>query len=60
MQIEKTEPVKDANDKSEKRNGEASKAEPCNLSFCHRCGFPHAAQFCPRCGQRLCLSCGDG
>ena len=31
-----------------------------SLSFCHRCGFPHAQQFCPRCGHRQCASCGDG
>jgi hypothetical protein len=31
-----------------------------SLSFCHRCGFPHAQQFCPRCGHRQCVSCGDG
>jgi hypothetical protein len=22
--------------------------------------FPHAEQFCPRCGHRQCVSCGDG
>ena len=31
-----------------------------NVSFCHRCGFPHADQFCPRCGHRQCIACGDG
>ena len=30
------------------------------VNFCHRCGFPHAQQFCPRCGHRQCLACGDG
>lgn len=31
-----------------------------SLSFCHRCEFPHAQQFCPRCGHRQCVNCGDG
>jgi hypothetical protein len=30
------------------------------VSFCHRCGYPHGEQFCPRCGQRQCIACGDG
>ena len=59
MRTETTEQEKAANNQTEQQSGEASKAETCNLSFCQRCGFPHAVQFCPRCGQRLCLSCGD-
>lgn len=35
-------------------------AEAPTLMFCHRCGFPHAQQFCPHCGHRQCVSCGDG
>lgn len=30
------------------------------VNFCRRCGYPHAEQFCPRCGHRQCIACGDG
>jgi hypothetical protein len=29
------------------------------VSFCDRCGFPNLELFCPRCGNRRCVSCGD-
>lgn len=35
-------------------------AAPIAIGFCHRCGFPHQQQHCPRCGHRQCASCGDG
>jgi len=30
------------------------------ISFCYRCGFPNSELFCPRCGHRHCVTCGDG
>jgi hypothetical protein len=30
------------------------------ISFCYRCGFPNPELFCPRCGNRRCVACGDG
>ena len=30
------------------------------ISFCYRCGFPSPELFCPRCGNRRCVTCGDG
>lgn len=33
------------------------------ILFCFRCGLPSSrasdAEFCPRCGTRRCVSCGD-
>jgi hypothetical protein len=31
-----------------------------SIAFCYRCGFPNSEQFCPRCGNRRCVTCGDG
>lgn len=52
---------------SERPQHDASKCHPSFtahqsglVTFCHRCGFPHAQQFCPRCGHRQCVACGDG
>ena len=33
---------------------------PVAISFCYRCGFPNSELFCPRCGNRRCVACGDG
>jgi rubrerythrin len=30
------------------------------ILLCHRCGFPNPEMFCPRCGHRQCVACGDG
>lgn len=27
--------------------------------FCSRCGAMVATEFCPRCGNKICASCGD-
>jgi hypothetical protein len=42
-----------------KHQGQAT-AESSPVSFCHRCGYPHNQPFCPRCGHRQCIACGDG
>ena len=35
------------------------RAGQCKLLFCNRCGAIVTMEFCPQCGSRICVACGE-